>query len=144
VFLGDISTAAGRDLETKPCNDHASKASGSATFLPCIVTNYSGVYSLFKSAYSKHGRIDHAISCAGILERGNFFTDPSATIESVANDQGGASVFDVKLIGLLNFARIATLFLRQPSEPDAERTHKSTTFLSWIAGLRDSPGMPLY
>jgi NAD(P)-dependent dehydrogenase (short-subunit alcohol dehydrogenase family) len=86
VFFGDASKAAGKDLETKLHTDSASKASGSATFLPCNVTNCSDVYRLFKSAYSKHGRIDHAISRAGILERGNFLTDLRATIDSIVND----------------------------------------------------------
>lgn len=75
VVFGDINVATA----------HAS--STSATFLECDVTNYDDIYRLFKKTYDQYGRIDHAISCAGTFEQGNWF-DPDYTIDSIKEDPG--------------------------------------------------------
>jgi hypothetical protein len=112
----------------------------SATFLECDVTNYNDIYQLFEHAYDQFGRIDHAISCAGIFEQGNWF-DPNHSIDSIKEDSGNTIVLDVNLVGTLHFARIAAVFLR---ESRTENSNKSLTLLSSVNAFRDSPGLYLY
>lgn len=50
--------------------------------MPVDVTDYQSVLSLFKTAFSLHGHIDHVIANAGIIEQGNWF-DPALTMESI-------------------------------------------------------------
>lgn len=130
VVLGDINTEV----------DTARQPSPSVTFVKCDVTKYDDVYQLFKRAHHKHGHIDHAISCAGIFEHGNWF-DPNQTIESIKDDPGNTKTLDVNLTGTLYFSRIAAIFLR---ETNTERDNKSLTLLSSVNAFRDSPGLYLY
>ena len=128
VVFGDINVAA------------AHESSASATFLECDVTRYDDVYQLFRKTYDRFGHIDHAISCAGIFEQGNWF-DPNYTIESIKEDPGNSKVLDVNLVGTLHFARIAAVFLRESRQ---EHSNKSLTLLSSVNAFRDSPGLYLY
>lgn len=66
VFLGDVNTEAAEQL----CKEHSN-----VSFVKCDVTKYDDIYTLFRTAYDKHGKIDHAISCAGIfgMPRYNVF-----------------------------------------------------------------------
>lgn len=59
IHFGDINAAAAEDL---------TKEVPSSSFVQCDVTKYNDIYNLFKEAQDKHGRIDHAISCAGKSE----------------------------------------------------------------------------
>ncbi|KAK5678125.1 hypothetical protein LTS10_009294 [Elasticomyces elasticus] len=59
------------DTNDKAASD-AVKANSRFTFEHCDVSVYADIYSLFKKAYEKHGRVDHAVSCAGIFEQGNW------------------------------------------------------------------------
>ncbi len=150
VFFGDVSVSAGQELESMLSATAAStseKPIGTAKFVSCNVSKYGNIYELFRIAYDAHGRVDHAISCAGVLERGKYFDDPTLTIDSIEDDAGDTSVLDINLSGSLNFARIASVFLRDSSGPiQSEQRSKDKTFtlLSSIAGIRDSPGQPLY
>jgi NAD(P)-dependent dehydrogenase (short-subunit alcohol dehydrogenase family) len=128
VVFGDTNTAA------------AQQPSTSATFFECDVTNYDDIYQLFRKAYDQFGRVDHAISCAGIFEQGNWF-DPNYTIESIREDSGNTKVLDVNLLGTLHLARIAAVFLRESKQ---EHSNKSLTLLSSVNAFRDSPGLYLY
>lgn len=128
VVFGDVNATAAREVAS------------AATFMQCDVTNYSEIYNLFKTTYDKYGRIDHAISCAGIFEQGNWF-DPTSTIESIKDDPGNTKVLDVNLLGTLHFARIATVFLRESKQ---EGRNRSLTLLSSVNAFRDSPGLYLY
>lgn len=128
VVFGDVNVAVAQDL------------SASITFSECDVTKYDDIYQLFRKAYDQFGRIDHAISCAGIFEQGNWF-DPNYTIDSIKEDPGNTRVLDVNLIGTLHFARIAAVFLRESKH---ENPNKSLTLLSSVNAFRDSPGLYLY
>lgn len=128
VVFGDINVAA------------AQESGSSATFVECDVTKYSDIYKLFKQAHDKYGHIDHAISCAGIFEQGNWF-DPNLTIESIKDDPGNTKVLDVNVIGTLHFARIAAVFMR---EGRLEHSNRSLTLMSSVNAFRDSPGLYLY
>jgi NAD(P)-dependent dehydrogenase (short-subunit alcohol dehydrogenase family) len=129
VVFGDINTEAPRE------------PSSSVTFVKCDVTKYDDLYQLFKQARDKHGHIDHAISCAGIFEHGNWF-DPNHTIESIKDEPGNTKTLDVNLMGTLHFSRIAAVFLRDSRT--TESSNKSLTLLSSVNAFRDSPGLYLY
>lgn len=128
VIFGDVNVAAAHEL------------SASATFVECDVTKYDDIYQLFRKAHDQFGRVDHAISCAGIFEQGNWF-DPSYTIDSIREDPGNTKVLDVNLMGTLYFARIAAVFLRASKQ---ENSNKSLTLLSSVNAFRDSPGLYMY
>lgn len=104
------------------------------------MTKHDDLYRLFKKAHEKHGHIDHAISCAGIFEQGDWF-DPNHTIETIKDDPGNTKVLDVNLMGTLHFSRIAAVFLR---EEKSERSNRTLTLLSSVNAFRDSPGLYLY
>lgn len=129
--MGDIN----KDAAIKTVEQLA----GGHTYVETDVRRYEDVYVLFEEAYKQHGRIDHAISCAGILEQGNWF-DPNLTIEGV-REPGNTNLLDVNVFGTLNFARIATVFMRQGI---LNAGSKSLTLMSSVNAFRDSPGLFLY
>ncbi|EME79036.1 uncharacterized protein MYCFIDRAFT_34789, partial [Pseudocercospora fijiensis CIRAD86] len=131
VVFGDINVAAAESL---------TKELDSVTFFKCDVVNYDDLYSLFKAAHDQYGRIDHAISCAGIFEQGNWF-DPKLTIDSVKSDPGNSRVLDVNVLGTLHFSRIAAVFLRERLRKGENR---SLTLLSSVNAFRESPGLFIY
>ena len=131
VVLGDVNTPAAEALR---------KEYSELDFVPCDVTKYSDIYNLFKTAVNKHGRVDHAVSCAGIFESGNWF-DPSLTIDTVKENEGDLKTLDVNVIGTLHFSRIAAVFLRQGRQ---QAQDKSLTLLSSVNAFRESPGLFIY
>ena len=46
------------------------------------VSRYDNNLDLFRTAFEKYGKVDHALAIAGIVEQGNWF-DPALTMESV-------------------------------------------------------------
>ena len=57
-------------------------AEGEAEFVKTDVTDYDSVLRLFDTAWKKYGRVDIAISNAGIQEAGNWF-DPALSLETI-------------------------------------------------------------
>ena len=100
------------------------------------VCSYADNVSLFKRALERFGRVDHAISVAGITEQGNIFS-PELNLETV-EEPPSMLTFDTNLRAVLYFARIASVYLRQ-SRTDGE--DKSLTLFSSIAGITESPGL---
>lgn len=131
MFLGDVNKEAAEQL----CKDYSG-----LTFVQCDVTKYEDIYNLFKTAYDKHNKVDHAISCAGIFEVGNWY-DPELTIESVKNDSGNLKTLDINVIGTLHFARIADVFLKEGRQKGEDR---SLVILSSVNAFRESPGLFIY
>ena len=131
MVIGDINSEAAEKL----CKDHQG-----LSFVKCDVTKYSDIYDLFKSAYDDYGRVDHAISCAGIFESGNWF-DPQLTISTVKDSSGNLKTLDVNVIGTLYFARIAAVFLREGRKGGQDR---SLVILSSVNAFRESPGLFIY
>lgn len=131
IVFGDINTSAGEEL---------AKQNESVTFVHCDVTKYEDIYELFKAAHDRYGRVDHAVSSAGIFEQGNWY-DPKLTIESVKNDVGNTKVLDINVLGSLRFARIATVFMRDQMQKGDD---KSLTLLSSVNAFRESPGLFMY
>ncbi|RAK98123.1 putative 3-hydroxyacyl-CoA dehydrogenase [Aspergillus ibericus CBS 121593] len=111
-------------------------------FVHTNVSNYSSVLNLFKVAYSKHGRIDHAFAIAGISEQTNWF-HPGLNLESIETIPE-PSTLNVDLLGTIYFARIAAVYLRQGVSSEEDSADKSLILVSSIAGFTESPGMPLY
>ncbi|GAM42084.1 3-hydroxyacyl-CoA dehydrogenase [Talaromyces pinophilus] len=136
VCFGDIDEKSGRDVQ-----DAVNEAQDlpRARFVAVDVTNYQSVLVLFKTALSWHGRIDHVIANAGVVERGNWF-DPALTVESV-EEVPSSTVLDVNLLGCLYCARIATVYLRQNRSENEDR---SLTLVSSVAGFKESPGIFVY
>ena len=131
VVLGDINKEAADAL----CKDYSG-----LSFVHCDVSKYDDIYNLFKTAHEEHGRIDHAVSCAGIFETGNWF-DPKLTIDTVKNDSGNLRTLDVNILGTLHFARVAAVFLREGRQKDQDKT---ITLLSSVNAFRESPGLYIY
>lgn len=109
--------------------------------------SYSDNLALFDAAYQACGRVDHAVANAGLGEQGNAF-DPGLTLESVREEPvKSIKVVDVNLKGELYFARIASVYLRQPDVNGKSSTaaaDKSLTLVSSVAGFREDPGLFVY
>lgn len=131
AVIGDTNS----DAAEKLCKEYQGLC-----FVKCDVTNYDDIYNLFKTAYDKYGRVDHAISCAGIFEVGNWF-DPKLTVESVKDNHGDLKTLDVNVIGTLHFSRIAAVFLREGRQQGQDR---SLVILSSVNAFRESPGLFIY
>lgn len=97
---------------------------------------YGDVVALFKAAKAAHGRVDAAVGCAGVLERGTWFGE-GMTPEGVeeAPDMG---TVEVNLQGGLYFARVACGYL------NGGGGDKALVLVSSAAGFRESPGLPVY
>ena len=133
IVFGDTNVAASRILTESLGHDRL-------RWMPCDVTNYDDLYNLFRTTYNNFGRIDHAISIAGIFEQGKWF-DPDLTIDTVGQQQAPTSVIDINVMGMANFARIAVVFLREGKPKDKDR---SLTFMSSVNAFRESPGLYMY
>lgn len=131
VVLGDINKEAAGNL----CKEHPG-----LSFVQCDVSEYDDIYRLFKVAFDQYGRVDHAVSCAGIFETGNWF-DPELTIDTVKKDNGNLKTLDVNVIGTLHFSRIAAVFLREGRQKGQD---KSLVLLSSVNAFRESPGLYIY
>lgn len=114
------------------------------------VSSYAANLHLFSVAYDLCGRVDHAVSAAGVGERGHI-VDETLTLESVREEPVDCMrTLDINLAGPLYFARIASVYLRQPSpavsDPasTAVATDKSLTLVSSIAGFTEAPGLTVY
>lgn len=106
-------------------------------FLRTDVTRYEDNLALFRFAFEKYGRVDHAIANAGVIERPGWF-QPGG-IESLQHAPTEI-VFDVNLRGMLYFAHIALQYLAV----DRDKADKSLTFLSSQAGFKETPGLFVY
>lgn len=136
MVVGDVAVEAAEALASKLTQN----PKGEILVVKCDVTSYDEIYTLFKTAYDKYGQVDHAFSCAGIFERGAWF-DPDLTIETVGQKQETSAVLDINLMGTINFARIAVVFLRDGKKQGEDR---SLTIMSSVNAWRDSPGLYLY
>lgn len=101
--------------------------------------------SLFDTAYEAYGRVDHAISNAGLGEQNNL-VDPELTLESVREPPTAAvRMLAVNAIAPMYFARLASVYLRQSAKDDPTGfMDKSLTFTSSVAAFREDPGLHAY
>lgn len=140
VVFGDNATSAGETLmRSLHPSARSSGTTGSVEFVYCNVAEYEDNYELFKTAYDRYGRVDHAIACAGITEQGKWF-DPELTIDTV-KEPATTAVLDVNLVGSSMFARLAVVFLQHGRQAGDD---KSITFAASVASFRESPGLYMY
>ncbi|KAK4949990.1 hypothetical protein LTR10_011832 [Elasticomyces elasticus] len=132
VVFGDLNRAASESLVEK-------LKSPNVSFQQCDVRQYQEVVALFRYALSEHGRIDHAVANAGVIEQGNWF-DKSLTIDSVEQEPN-ALVLDVNLKGLIYFSRVAAVYMAHDKSPGEDKT---LTLLSSAAGFIESRNLFLY
>lgn len=79
VVHGDWDAAGGKNVDAQLLQD----AHPAATqFVQTDVTDYDSVLNLFETAWKAHGKVDIAISNAGLQESGNWF-DPGLDRESI-------------------------------------------------------------
>lgn len=132
VVFGDNSREAGEQL---------AEALTNTTFVPMDVTQYVEHLSLFRLALDNFGKVDYAIPCAGIIEKGKWF-DPNLTVDSPELQQSDTElVIKVNFLGTLYFTRIATVFLRHNNKDGED---KGIVLISSAAGFRESPGLFTY
>ena len=119
-------------------------AAPNVTFVKTDVTSYDSVLNLFKVAWSSHGRVDHAISNAGLVEIGQLFA--TGTDDAAVEEAPPIRVLDVNMKGTLFCTRVAVHFLRkslatahQPPQTDA-----SILLVSSVAGFGEFPGLFQY
>ncbi|KAK5052112.1 hypothetical protein LTR84_002916 [Exophiala bonariae] len=156
VIFGDVNRDMGEALvkSLESAKVRSQSGSGDLEFLLCNVCSYGDIYALFRLAWGKHGRVNHAVFCAGVVDnpKASYF-DPALTIESVGEDQGNTQALDVNFIAACAFARISLPFLRQSISTitkdrqggsDSVNNGYSLTLLSSVTGFRDAPGMFLY
>ena len=110
-----------------------------STYIETDVSSYPSLLNLFQSAHTQHGRIDHAISNAGIIEKPGWF-DPSLGIAGLSSPPPPA-VEEINFRGTLWFAHIAVQYLAQDAKPD---DNKSLTLVASIAAYKETPGLFVY
>ncbi|KAK4991808.1 hypothetical protein LTR66_006452 [Elasticomyces elasticus] len=134
VVFGDTAVGAGQAL--------SSSLGDRATFVSTDVTDYAANVTLFKTAFQKYGKIDHAVSCAGIMVPGaDWFDDLS--IESVEQPLPDI-VLDVNLKAVAYFARVAVAYLKHRGDSVGGDSAKSLTFTSSDMIFCNTRRVPLY
>ncbi|VUC31068.1 unnamed protein product [Clonostachys rosea] len=138
VVFGDIDETACSQLIQRLIKTHPS-STGSLAFRRVDVRKYEDNLGLFQDAFSRYGRVDHAMSIAGVTEGQNWF-DPSLDLTSIAQPPS-TSVLDINLLGALYFARIAAVYLRQGPESGHD---KSLMLTGSLASFKEQPGLCVY
>jgi len=131
TVFGDIDIEKGERLQ--------SEFPDLVTFVQTNVTDYDDILKLFDAAYKKHGRVDHAVSNAGIMEADSWFPE-SLDLETVKETPSTATL-NVNLKGTLMFARVAMAYMK---EGRTETDDKSLVLMSSIAGFKETPGVSTY
>ncbi|WPH02195.1 Hypothetical protein R9X50_00505000 [Acrodontium crateriforme] len=138
VVIGDVNTRAAQTLIEHLDNPHH----GKVLFQSCDVAKYADVVSLFRFAFEKFAIVHHAISCAGIFERGDWF-DEALTRDSVGDDEGNLSVMDINVRGTMWFSRVAVVYLRDGRDENMV-DDRSLTLMSSVNAFRESPKLFCY
>ncbi|EEA23722.1 hypothetical protein TMatcc_006798 [Talaromyces marneffei ATCC 18224] len=137
VVFGDIDAVASTEL-VESLKSITTQGNGTVLFQQVDVRSYEDNLHLFQAAFDQHGRVDHALSIAGVTEGQNWF-DPSLDLESVKQPPS-TSVLDINLLGALYFARIATVYLRQG---EGSRD-KSLLLTGSLAAFKEQVGLFIY
>lgn len=115
-----------------------SSTSGTLHFRKVDVRSYSDNLGLFQDAFATHGRVDHALSFAGVTEGQNWFA-PELDLESI-KEAPNTAVLDINLLGACYFARIAAVYLRQGEN----RGDKSLLLTGSLAAFKEQAGLFIY
>jgi NAD(P)-dependent dehydrogenase (short-subunit alcohol dehydrogenase family) len=90
-----------------------------------------------------HGRIDHAISNARLVEVGQLFA--SGESDEVIREPPNTAVLDVNLKGTILVARVAVHYLRHSLAQNASMQKDAIILLvSSVAGFGNWPGLFQY
>jgi NAD(P)-dependent dehydrogenase (short-subunit alcohol dehydrogenase family) len=172
IFFGDVLISQGEALAAELAK--TSNTGQEVKFLYTNVQDHLANLGLFDLALKTCGRVDHAVSVAGINREENI-VDKELTLESVrkvclvslsafanlrcwgVGDKIETDVMqqepdiddslDVNLRAPILFSRIASVYLRQqpPNEKEAKTsTTKSLTLVSSVAGFTEAPGLAVY
>lgn len=149
IFFGDILIPQGESLASELST--TSKPGQVVKFLYTNVSDHLSNLGLFELAYNTCGRVDHAVSVAGINKEENI-VDENLTLESVRKEPSINASLNVNLKGPILFSRLASVYLRQQpptndkaSTATAEPTkNKSLTLVSSVAGFTEAPGLAVY
>jgi NAD(P)-dependent dehydrogenase (short-subunit alcohol dehydrogenase family) len=82
VIYGDWNEDKASELEQQLRSEPGSNG-GSVTSMKVDVRSYQSQLALFDVALHKHGRIDSAIFCAGIVEPSGWFEAENLNLETV-------------------------------------------------------------
>jgi NAD(P)-dependent dehydrogenase (short-subunit alcohol dehydrogenase family) len=122
VVLGDVKA-----LEPAPADNNFA-------FVNTEVTQYDSVVNLFSTAFATHGRIDHAISNAGIVEVGQLFATGDS--DDAIKEPPSTAVLDVNLKGTVFVARVAVHYLRSSlAQNTSSQKDASILLVSSVAGF---------
>ncbi|KAI1766896.1 hypothetical protein GGR53DRAFT_464026 [Hypoxylon sp. FL1150] len=115
----------------------------SVIFVKTDVTSYESVLNLFKTAWSTYGRIDHAVSNAGLVEIGQLFA--TGVDDANIEEPPPTMVLDVNLKGTLFFTRVAVHFLRKSlaAHEDVQKD-ASILLVGSVASFEEYPGLFQY
>lgn len=80
MCFGDLDAIAGKALLDEV--NKTSSGSPVACFKVTDVTQYQSMLELFDLCFQTYRRVDSAVSCAGIIEIGNWF-DPNLDLETI-------------------------------------------------------------
>jgi NAD(P)-dependent dehydrogenase (short-subunit alcohol dehydrogenase family) len=131
VVLGDVKA-----LEPAPADNNFA-------FVNTEVTQYDSVVNLFSTAFATHGRIDHAISNAGIVEVGQLFATGDS--DDAIKEPPSTAVLDVNLKGTVFVARVAVHYLRSSlAQNTSSQKDASILLVSSVAGFGNWPGLFQY
>lgn len=139
VVFGDVDVAAAQRIMDDLTKSAALSTPGTVAFRKTDVREYQDTVGLFEEAMARHGRVDDALSIAGVTEGQNWF-DQALDLESVRQPPS-TSVLDINLVGALYFARVAAVFLRQGN---GSRCHKSLLLVGSLASFKEQPGLCVY
>lgn len=146
MFFGDVAVGEGTAI-VKDLQSAEEQEQQKIKFVCTDAASYADNLDLFDIAYRECGRVDHAISAAGISDRGNI-ADLTLTLESVRQaPTENLRTMDVCLLGPLYFSRIASVYLRQSGTSDRASNaglDKSLTLVSSVAGFTEAPGLTVY
>ncbi|RMZ75224.1 hypothetical protein DV737_g5405, partial [Chaetothyriales sp. CBS 132003] len=137
VVIGDVTAPS-----------HELNSAENVTFMHTDVRKYQDIISLFDSALSKYGRVDHAIATTSTLARGSAF-DPNAGIEGIRQGPPEAddAVLEINSLSALWFAHVAVQYLSHgeaKAKPEHGYRNKSLTLTASIASWQESGGLVAY
>ncbi|KAB8336948.1 hypothetical protein FH972_021253 [Carpinus fangiana] len=135
VVFGDLNVVEAEKLSAALGHD--------ITYMQMDVTRYDDHVKLFKTALTKHGKIDHALAVAGINESDHGWFDDALDINTVEKPASDLTV-DINLKGTMYFARVALPYLRHGNSSLEKGREKSLVMLSSQLGLVTGQGIPLY
>ncbi|KAK4443890.1 hypothetical protein QBC34DRAFT_416310 [Podospora aff. communis PSN243] len=145
VVFGDVLESAGTKLASSLSSSQPAKPSGgSAHFVKTNVCSYADQLALFAEAFRRHGRVDAAVTCAGVLDHPGWFDPSMLTLDAVQEESSAiTTALNTNLISAVHFSRLAIAYITA-SPPLPGDFIPSLTFTASIAGIFWAPSMPCY